>query len=213
MVRVVYYMYNVIYLPKLNKLTPTLESTLLKAVEEAGELARAVLKLSPGEQQLLQEVAGELMDVAQVCVTMLFVMEDCHSVNVWQLIDRHLTKLTAKGYIFESAAAYQIRTSGNFKYICLPRLVLPEVDLLTTVCKILEELGELTQYLGKLAGASGEKRALNAQAVIDGCSLELLDVAQCCFTMMYILAEKYDLAVSPLVETHIAKLRRKGYCS
>jgi NTP pyrophosphatase (non-canonical NTP hydrolase) len=77
-----------IYLPKLNNLTPTLDSTLLKIMEEAGELARAVLqflpyenmpfderKLSPVAEELLAEVAAELLDVAQTCVTMLFVME------------------------------------------------------------------------------------------------------------------------------------------
>ena len=36
--------YKVVSLPKLNGLTPTLESTALKLMEEAGELAQAIGK-------------------------------------------------------------------------------------------------------------------------------------------------------------------------
>lgn len=215
-----------IYLPRLNKLTPTLESTLLKAVEEAGELARAVLKFLPYDdspalaaaepraaERLLADVAGELLDVAQTCVTMIFVMEDACGIQADGLINIHLDKLTAKGYCYDRGRTYRIATDGAFKYLNLPRLALHQVTLLTTVCKIQEELGELTQFLGKRAGASGEGRDISADAVMRGCALELLDVAQCCFTMMYILAEKYAVNIPELLDSHIAKLRRKGYCA
>lgn len=213
-----------IYLPKLNRLTPTLESTLLKAVEEAGELARAVLKFLPYEkscsdsqdalrEELLDDVAGELMDVAQTCVTMIFVMEDSYGIQADTLIDSHLKKLVAKGYRFDHDRTYQITNDGLFKFLNLPQLALEEVTLLTTVCKIQEELGELTQYLGKRAGASGERQRLSRDAIMKGCALELLDVAQCCFTMMYILNEKHGVDIPTLLEAHVAKLRRKGYCA
>lgn len=211
-----------ICLPKLNNLTPTLHSTLLKAMEEAGELARAVLKFLPYENsalrsqaadELLADVAGELLDVAQTCVTMIFVMEDGYGIKADKLIGAHLDKLYAKGYRFDRERLYRISTADNFKYLELPRLELNGVTLLTTVCKIQEELGELTQYLGKRAGASGEKRDLSSDKVLDGCALELLDVAQCCFTMMYILAERYNVNITVLVEEHVTKLRRKGYCA
>lgn len=215
-----------IYLPRLNKLTPTLESTLLKAVEEAGELARAVLRFLPFDEspalaaadpaeaeRLLADVAGELLDVAQTCATMIFVMEDAHGIQADGLIDIHLQKLVSKGYRYDRSRAYRIATDGDFKYLNLPRLALDQVTLLTTVCKIQEELGELTQFLGKRAGASGEVTRLGAEAVLRGCALELLDVAQCCFTMMYILAEKHAVDISGLLDHHIAKLRSKGYCA
>lgn len=213
-----------IYLPKLNRLTPTLESTLLKAVEEAGELARAVLNFLPYEKnpqdrsnpmvdELLADVAGELMDVAQTCVTMIFVMEDNYGIQADTLITSHLEKLVAKGYRFDHDRAYRIANDGLFKYLNLPRLALDEVTLLTTVCKIQEELGELTQFLGKGAGASGEVQKLGREAVLKGCALELLDIAQCCFTMMYILNEKHSVDIPSLLEAHVAKLRRKGYCA
>ncbi|CUH95485.1 hypothetical protein P22_1556 [Propionispora sp. 2/2-37] len=218
-----------IYLPKLNHLVPTLDSTLLKIMEEAGELARAVLKFLPFESLqrdlvlqnaaaavLLDDVAGELLDVAQTCVTMIFVMEDMPEfagVSTEELINTHLSKLEAKGYRFDHTPAYSITTEGNYKYLVLPRLLLEEVTLLTTVCKIQEELGELTQFLGKRLGASGETSRLPRDEALQGCAEELLDVAQCCFTMMYILAERYGADIGILVERHIEKLRRKGYCT
>lgn len=223
-------MVEAIYLPKLNNLTPTLESTLLKAMEEAGELARAVLKFMPWEQlspeelarqpaglRLLEDVKEELLDVAQTCVTMIFVMEDYFALNADSLIGEHLAKLADKGYAYDERQSYRITTlqqpsGGNYKYISLPHLQLAEVTLLTTVCKIQEELGELTQFLGKYAGASGEQARLDTSEVNRGAALELLDVAQCCFTMMYILAERHAVHIPELVERHVNKLRRKGYC-
>lgn len=213
-----------IYLPKLNKLTPTLESTLLKAVEEAGELARAVLKFLPYEGSpagvlageaapLLADVSEELLDVAQTCVTMIFVMEDFYDIKADTLIDAHLDKLVAKGYRYDRGRTYRIADDGGFKRLNLPRLALDGVTLLTTVCKIQEELGELTQFLGKRSGASGEGRQLTPEAAMRGCALELLDVAQCCFTMMYILAERHAVDIKGLLDGHVAKLRRKGYCA
>ncbi|MDF2635290.1 MAG: MazG nucleotide pyrophosphohydrolase [Pelosinus sp.] len=214
-----------IYLPKLNNLTPTLDSTLLKIMEEAGELARAVLHFLPYEnmlfpkedipsvaEDLLAEVATELLDVAQTCVTMLFVMEESYGIQVDTLIHEHISKLEHKGYLFDPTLPYSITTVGEFKYLNLPRLILEDVTLLTTVCKIQEEIGEFTQFLGKRSGASGERPELAMQAALLGCAYELLDVAQCCFTMMYILAEKHHVNIEELTAEHIAKLRRKGYC-
>ena len=204
-----------LYLPKLNRLQPTLDSTVLKVVEEAGELARAVLQhlaeqaSAPGES--LAEVAAELLDVAQTCVTMIFVLEDEYGLRCEELIDQHLGKLKRKGYLFDETETYRIADDGPFKTLRLPRLQIADVTLLTTVCKIQEEIGELTQFLGKGAGASGEADALDRRTVLVGAALELLDIAQCCFTMMYILADEYRMDLKPFLERHEAKLRSKGY--
>ena len=210
-------------LPKLNGLSPTLASTVLKLMEEAGELARAVLhflpyaELAPAQLDgagtaLLRPVAAELLDVAQTCVSMIFVMEERYGVGADALIDAHLTKLAAKGYRFDHSQDYRIAGEGDYKYLRLPRLYITGVTLLTTVCKIQEEVGELTQFLGKKQGASGETDRLAAAAAYRGGALELLDVAQCCFTMMYLLVERYQVPLAELVADHIAKLRQKGYC-
>lgn len=218
-------MITMLSLPKLNRLSPNMQSTLLKIIEEAGELARAVLTFLPyehlGKKEILTEplikgyldaVSSELLDVAQTCVTMIFVLEEECNVKTERYIDNHLKKLSNKGYNFNKTLNYNIYTENNFKYLALPKLLLPKVTLLTTVCKIQEEVGELTQYLGKKAGASGESEKLDFPTILNGSVQELLDVAQCCFTMLYILADRYDVDTIELVEDHVNKLKRKGYC-
>lgn len=203
-----------ICLPRLNNLSPTLESTVLKLMEEAGELARAVLKYiaGAGRADLLSDVARELLDVAQTCISMVFVLEESHDIMVASLIGEHLAKLEAKGYRYPREDSYGLRTAPDSKCIHLPRLQLEDVDLLETVCKIQEEIGELTQYLGKGAALSGEQKSMDRSDMIRGCALELLDIAQCCFTMMYILTDRHGVDMQEMLHQHNAKLRARGYC-
>ncbi|MGI5911346.1 MAG: MazG-like family protein [Syntrophomonadaceae bacterium] len=94
-------------LPQLNQLNPTLESTALKLMEEAGELAQAIgkyrglsgEKIQMDEATVAEEIARELLDVAQTAVTMMFVMEDKFSLNIDQLLKDHYQKLINKGYL------------------------------------------------------------------------------------------------------------------
>lgn len=94
-------------LPKLNRLTPNLESTALKLMEEAGELAQAIGKyrglsgevVSLDERTIIEEIAKELLDVAQTAITMMFVMEDDFGVDVESLLREHWAKLERKGYL------------------------------------------------------------------------------------------------------------------
>lgn len=219
-------MFQQIGLPKLNGLSPTPYSTLLKLMEEAGELARATMAFLPYERlkgeeiealpaarAAMRAVSGELLDVAQTCVTMIFVMEERHALAADGFVRQHLEKLRRKGYRFDDALSYRIDTANGYKYLALPRLQMEEVTLLTTVCKIQEEIGELTQCLGKHSGASGERCRLDERAVLAESAAELLDVAQCCFTMMYLLAERYEADIEAVVAAHIGKLRARGYCA
>jgi len=94
-------------LPKLNQLSPTLESTALKLMEEAGELAQVIGKYRglSGEKvdmdidTITGEIAGELLDVAQTAVTMMFVMEEQFDINIESVLQSHLVKLEQKGYL------------------------------------------------------------------------------------------------------------------
>ena len=93
-----------ISLPKLNNLTPSLESTTLKLMEESGELAQAIGKLRgmSGEtpnKEWLQSAAKELFDVAQTAISMMFVLEDQYGINIEEARDTHIKKLISKGYI------------------------------------------------------------------------------------------------------------------
>jgi len=209
---------KVIKLPRLGLLTPTMDSTLLKIMEESGELARAVLLFlecaEVEKEQWLIPVAEELLDVAQTCVTMIFVLEDIYEIDPGEMIGIHLDKLNKKGYPYDPNIRYYVQSSGQYKYLNLPRLQIPQVTLLKTVCKIQEEIGELTQVLGKNAGKSGEKtKNLDAAGLLKDSTLELLDIAQCCFTMLYMLEDKYQMDMDSVLSKHLEKLKAKGYCS
>ncbi|CFX02856.1 NTP pyrophosphohydrolase MazG, putative catalytic core [Syntrophomonas zehnderi OL-4] len=94
-------------LPKLNQLNPTLESTALKLMEEAGELAQCIGKyrglsgenVHMSESQVIEEIAKELLDVAQTAVTMMFVLEESYGINIGELLNNHWKKLESKGYL------------------------------------------------------------------------------------------------------------------
>lgn len=96
-------------LPKLNQLNPTMESTALKLMEEAGELAQCIGKfrglsgerVDMDEKTVTREIARELLDVAQTAVTMMFVMEDNYGVNVEEMVQEHWQKMMQKGYLAE----------------------------------------------------------------------------------------------------------------
>lgn len=94
-------------LPRLNQLNPTLESTALKLMEEAGELAQVIgkfrglsgEKISVDHDTVMIEIARELLDVAQTAVTMMFVMEEHFGVDIDTALQEHWAKLERKGYL------------------------------------------------------------------------------------------------------------------
>ncbi len=96
-----------VHLPRLDGLRPTLESTALKVMEEAGELGAAIGKVRglSGERVDLDEraaihhVAEELLDVAQTAVTMMFVLEESYGVEIGKIVEAHVQKLVRKGYL------------------------------------------------------------------------------------------------------------------
>lgn len=98
---------KIIALPKLDNLTPTMESTALKLMEEAGELAQAIGKLRglSGEEikmdhnAVLAAITRELLDVAQTAVSLMFVLEDQYGVDIQQALEEHINKLRAKKYL------------------------------------------------------------------------------------------------------------------
>ncbi len=98
---------KIIALPRLNQLSPTLESTALKLMEEAGELAQAIGKFRGmngeptrrEESQVVECIVEELLDVAQTAVSMMFVLEDNYQVDIEKAISAHVEKLKKKGYI------------------------------------------------------------------------------------------------------------------
>jgi len=100
---------KIVALPKLNNLTPSLESTALKLMEEAGELAQAIGKLRGmsgersvvGEVEALDCITRELLDVAQTAISMMFVLEEKYGINIEKALDGHIAKLMSKGYLVD----------------------------------------------------------------------------------------------------------------
>jgi len=95
-----------IALPKLDGLAPTLESTALKLMEEAGELGAAIGKLrglsgekAAGRRRYAEAVSRELLDVAQTAITMMFVLEEQHGISIEEALSGHVDKLVDKGYL------------------------------------------------------------------------------------------------------------------
>lgn len=96
-----------IALPRLNNLSPTLESTALKLMEEAGELGEAIGKYRAlsGEpehrdaREVAWTISRELLDVAQTAVTMMFVLEEQFDIDLDVVLRAHVQKLIDKGYL------------------------------------------------------------------------------------------------------------------
>lgn len=94
---------KMISLPKLNQLQPTLESTALKLMEEAGELAQAIGKYrglsgeksSYGENEVVMMIAKELLEA----VSMMYVLEEDYQVDLNQALSEHVQKLVDRGYL------------------------------------------------------------------------------------------------------------------
>ncbi|MDF2520840.1 MAG: nucleotide pyrophosphohydrolase [Clostridia bacterium] len=101
--------YKSVSLPRLNNLKPNIESTALKLMEEAGELAQLIgkfrglngEKFEMEEKEVIDRISEELLDVAQVAVSMMFVLEEAYDVDIEQKVNQHIRKLIRKGYIKE----------------------------------------------------------------------------------------------------------------
>lgn len=93
-------------LPRLD-LKPTLESTVLKLMEEAGELAQVAGKGAGlnGERDVLEKkewisrIIEELLDVAQTATTLIYVLEEDYEVDIEEALESHMQKLIRKGYL------------------------------------------------------------------------------------------------------------------
>jgi NTP pyrophosphatase (non-canonical NTP hydrolase) len=98
-----------ISLPRLNNLKPNIESTAIKLMEEAGELAQLIGKfrgingeqIEMEEKEVIEKMCEELLDVAQVAVSMMFVLEETYNVDIEEKVQQHIQKLIKKKYITE----------------------------------------------------------------------------------------------------------------
>ncbi|HVJ49774.1 MazG-like family protein [Desulfitobacterium sp.] len=98
------------------------------------------------------------------------------------------------------------------KTVTLPRLNRLSPSLESTALKIMEESGELAQAIGKFRGLSGERLRVEEAEAMQMVAQELVDVAQTAVTMMFVLEEQYGIHLDEILEEHVNKLRKKGYC-
>lgn len=77
--------------------------------------------------------------------------------------------------------------------------------------KVIEELGELLQVIGKGRGMSGESVTMDNREWAINSIKEALDTAQAGTTMARVLCEEYDIDLNVMVELHELKLKEKGY--
>ena len=76
-------------------------------MEEAGEFAQCVGKLQGlnGEHTMLapgaylDKASEELLDVMQVCATMIYLLEEKHNIKITDKFNQHIEKLKLKGYL------------------------------------------------------------------------------------------------------------------
>lgn len=213
-----------IFFAELTKLNPTVISTVLKMNEEIGELNREVLKFLPYKDcnkkfitsnseatNALNELIGELLDVGQTTATMMFVMDKLHGIGEYA-IEKHLNKLHDKEYSFDETKDYSLKNENGELQLVLPELLI-NTNLMKTCLKIGEEAGELSQLVGKFSAMSGEEQHRIGEKELNIAIVqELLDVAQCCVTMLYILVDKYGIDVEKILTKHRQKLHNHGYC-
>jgi len=105
-----------ISLPRLDLIKPTLESTSLKLMEEAGELAQVVGKLQRKsnepvaehneltKQQIAYMLAAETFDVAQTVASLAYILEEQYGLDLEEVRQDHMDKMVMKGYMSREAA-------------------------------------------------------------------------------------------------------------
>lgn len=219
-----------IYFYELTKLSPSLSSTIFKMNEEKGELSREILKFYPylnASKEYINKnlkikknfnnIVEELLDVGQTTATMLFVIQKGNKLNGITLDDiilEHLKKLDKKGYVYNHEKQFHIKNDivdgKNIAKIELPKLII-DTNMILTCLKIDEEAGELVQFAGKKSGMSGEIFIDDSDVINKGIVLELIDIMQCCVTMLYLLVDKYDINVNEILKNHMNKLKSHGY--
>ena len=222
-----------LFFPDLTKLKPTILSTVLKATEEYGELCREVYEFNKldtkKEDRFLEPninlILGELLDVAQTMFTLIYFMRKTNMISDSFLKGRlyiHKRKLVRKGYIVfdkeqpKGSADFGRQENGDM-FLILPqcnKIQFPSVEegIMFTLLKLGEEIGELSQAIGKHSGLSGEIKIKEDDVVLQNIVDEMLDVAQTCCTLLYIFQDKYAVDVRSLLISHRKKLEEHGYC-
>lgn len=213
-------------LPELNCLSPNEHTTFMKLVEEIAECNIALCDLKEYEESQnanflllsereieslrnvyktkLQDVMGEIMDIAQVCASQLFVFEK-KGIDIYNIFEMYLEQ---KGLNI-SKVKYSLVTENNCRYLYFSP---PEgfLSLDKTMKEIISEMGKVAQ-LGKFSGANGEIATINEELFYFRYCFSLFEILRKCFDLIYNMESKYQIDIAKLFDDHVEKLVKRGY--
>lgn len=218
---------NVMRLPELNCLKPNEQTTFRKLVEEIVECNTAIVELKVYEEKhnsnylllsdeelyktreeykiYLNNVLGEVMDIAQTCASQLFVFEN-NSINVHNLFADYMKEKSMENY--EKNIMFQLKNNCRYIYFTPTNKT---ATLQNTMSMIFVSMGIIAQ-LGKFIGANGEIPTIDEDTSVKRYTYELFNTIQYCFNLLYSMEYKYHMNLTKLFNDHIDKLVRKGYC-
>jgi hypothetical protein len=214
-------------LPELNCLKPNEQTTFRKLVEEVAECNTAIEELREYEESnntnclllsdeevyrirdiykiKLNNVMGEIMDIAQVCASQLFVFEN-YKIDVQALFKDYMDNCNLEEY--DSQSIFLLK--NNCRYIHFAATT-KAITLEKTMNMIIFEMGRIAQ-LGKFTGDNGEVAIITKDTSNEKYVYELFEIMQNCFNLLYSIEEKYHINMEKLFEEHVDKLIKKGYC-
>ena len=215
----------VMKLPELNCLRPNEQTTFRKLVEEIAECNTSIEELREYEEQnntnclllsdkevvmlreiykvRLNNVMGEIMDIAQVCASQLFVFGN-YNINIQMLFNEYM-KQNARN---ENQIIFQLK--NNCRYIHFESTN-NCATLEKTMNLIILSMGKIAQ-LGKFTGDNGEVPIISKETSNKKYVYELFEIMQNCFNLLYSIEEKYHINMEKLFDEHVEKLVKKGYC-
>lgn len=219
--------YYTMKLPELNCLRPNENTTFKKLVEEIAECNFAIEELRAYEEknntnclllsddevykireeykERLNDVMGEIMDIAQVCASQLFVFEN-KNIDVQGLFNRYMNEINVSNH--EDQIIFELK--GNCRYIHLAATN-NNLTLEKTMNLIILSMGKIAQ-LGKFTGDNGEIPVIDEEVSNTKYVYELFSIVQNCFNLLYSMEERYNINVKKIFDEHVEKLINKGYC-
>lgn len=214
-------------LPELNCLKPNEQTTFRKLVEEVAECNTAIEELREYEEsnntnclllsdeevyrirdiykKKLNNVMGEIMDIAQVCASQLFVFEN-YKINVQALFKDYMDTSNLEEY--DNQIIFLLKNNCRYIHFAPTTKV---ATLEKTMNMIILEMGRIAQ-LGKFTGDNGEIPIITKDTSNKKYTYELFEILQNCFNLLYSIEERYHINMEKLFHEHVDKLIKKGYC-
>ncbi|MEF9951830.1 MAG: hypothetical protein RR840_00215 [Clostridium sp.] len=215
-------------LPELNLLKPNEQTTFKKLVEEIAECSHSIEELRDYEEKnntnclllsdrevvrlreeyklKLNNVLGEIMDIAQVCASQLFVFEN-NSVNVQRFFEEYIEAKNKN--VATNQIIFELKENCRYIYFAPTN---NEITLEKTMNLIIFSMGKIAQ-LGKFIGASGEIPVIDKDESNKKYVLELFSIVEYCFNLLYSMEERYSINIEKIFDEHVDKLIKKGYYS